>query len=455
MEFRKSTSVAAVLFSQFMYVGPAHSVEADEVLLLAEDVGRWLSSTAIERGNIMIWPDDALAPEKIGYDLASGASGKVVYFIALYRATGNPEYLKCAMQGADFLISTLDDPGQFDGDQRRASLYAGVSGIGVALLHVREESSDPKYGAAFQRVLDILDDWEVEDENGSHWSEQLNDLLYGDAGTVLFLSHVAERDGDPDAFDAAQDGGRFLLSQSIDADDGIYWLFRRDKEFNLPNFSHGAAGVAYVLGTVGAQSENAGLLDGAEDGFEYVRSIAQNSDGALRIPYGWGSDNWQGLYEFGWAHGLAGTSLMFAQMQQLGIDRPEAEELLSQSRETLTHIDLPGTPAEPFSEPSTPLDMRFGRAGVLTLASFWAEKYPDDKAMSALRDSLFEQIRSAAIREQDTAYWQVDAPEFMGGGRAAYTGMFHGAAGIGLALLNMHASLVHKPHYAELPDDPL
>jgi hypothetical protein len=124
MEFRKSTSVAAVLLSQFMYVGPAHSVEADEVLLLAEDVGRWLSSTTIERGNIAVWPDDALAPEKIGYDLASGASGKVVYFIALYRATGNPEYLKCAMQGADFLISTLDDPGQFDGDQRRASLYA-------------------------------------------------------------------------------------------------------------------------------------------------------------------------------------------------------------------------------------------------------------------------------------------------------------------------------------------
>jgi hypothetical protein len=87
------------------------------------------------------------------------------------------------------------------------------------------------------------------------------------------------------------------------------------------------------------------------------------------------------------------------------------------------------------------LDLRFGRAGVLSLVSYWAARHPEDGRVTALRDA-------------DTAHWQVDAPAFMGGGRAAYTGLFHGAAGIGLALLKAHASMVQKTPYADLPDDP-
>jgi hypothetical protein len=52
------------------------------------------------------------------------------------------------------------------------------------------------------------------------------------------------------------------------------------------------------------------------------------------------------------------------------------------------------------------------------------------------------------------AHWEVDAPAFMGGGRAAYTGIFHGAAGIGLAVLRLHARLEGKQAYLRLPDDP-
>lgn len=75
--------------------------------------------------------------------------------------------------------------------------------------------------------------------------------------------------------------------------------------------------------------------------------------------------------------------------------------------------------------------------------------------MTELRDGLFAHLESTAIRDGDTVHWQTDVPAFMGGGRAAYTGLFHGAAGIGLALLHMHASMVGEPHYASIPDDPL
>jgi len=194
--------------------------------------------------------------------------------------------------------------------------------------------------------------------------------------------------------------------------------------------------------------------DAAAAGFRYLSSIAEIEDGQLRLPYGWGSDNWQGLYEFGWAHGLVGTAMTLLRLQQLDVDAVEAEKFLELTRETLTSIDLPGTPAEPFAEPSTPLDFRFGRASVLSLACHWAARFPEDLEVQRLCVDLYEHIAAVAVRENDTAHWPVDAPAFMGGGRAAYTGLFHGAAGIGLALLSAHADLTGRPRYDDLPDDP-
>jgi lantibiotic modifying enzyme len=454
MRNTKSTPVLALLTLQLFIWPAACADEAGELLLFAEDVGRWITGTMVKTESGIAWPDDALAPADVGYDLASGVSGKVVYFVALYRATGKQEYLGYAKHGADYLISVLRDPAQFDGNERRSSLYAGVAGIGVAMLHVRAETSEAKYATAVEDVVTLLDEWSTRDDNGVHWSGQFNDLLYGDAGTVLFLAQVAALDGDARILEMARQGAHVLMSRAVDDADGRYWLFRRDKDFNLPNFSHGTAGIVYVLATVGKLTGDDALIRGAKAGFEYVRSIAQVDENRLRIPYGWGSESWEGLYEFGWAHGLAGSAAMFERLQQADIDARHANEMLALARSTLVDLGLPGTPVEPFAEPSTALDLRFGRAGVLSLASCWAAQHPDDGKVIELRDALLRHIQSAAIRDVDTAHWRVDAPAFMGGGRAAYTGLFHGAAGIGLALLNAHASMVQKAHYADLPDNP-
>ena len=71
------------------------------------------------------------------------------------------------------------------------------------------------------------------------------------------------------------------------------------------------------------------------------------------------------------------------------------------------------------------------------------------------RDAIWRELADEASRDNGLAYWAVDAPEFMGGGRAAFTGIFHGAAGIGLALLRLHAALIEHPPYVAMPDDPL
>lgn len=430
-------AVTAVLGWQASSV--AQEADADEILALAEDAGRWIALQA---------------PANEQSNLGSGIAGEALFFSALYRATDNTDYLSYARQRADRLLLALQDTATYDGDERRASLYNGAPGIGVALMQVWEDTEDPRYAAGIERVLALLDEWRIDDSNGAHWSEKYDDLLFGNTGTVLFLADAAKVRGDAALAAVAHDGARYLVSRARCDGQQCHWLFRHDKDFNLPNFSHGTAGVAYTLATVAELVDEPDLRVAASRGLGYLQVIAKRDDGQLAIPYGWGSDSWVGLYEFGWAHGLAGTALALQRLMQTGIDVEQACTMLDHVRATLASIGLPGAPDEPFAEPSMPLDYRFGRAGVLSLLSELTLTHPHDRKAALVRDAIVEQIISSAVRDEGIAYWEVEAPAFMGGGRQKYTGLLHGAAGIGLVLLRVRANLSGEAFSSGLPDDP-
>ncbi len=445
MQSIKKTRTLFVLL--FLGSSPATyaSPQTEQVLQLAVEAGEWLAAQAQAQASGAAWPGDALRAENVTYDLGSGTAGVVVYFLSLYAASGDERYLELAEDGGAYLASLLDDPNAFGEGSRRASLYTGVAGIGVAFELLAEHR--PAFSAKADKVVGLLDDWSVPTAGGVRWSDEFNDLLYGDAGTTLFLAWRAHRNGDKRALALAASASHYLLSQAEESDQGHYWRFRRSKPFNLPGFSHGTAGIAYVLGTVGSLTDDRVLTDAAADGFAYVDSIAQVSGNRIRIPYGWPAEHWDGLYEFGWAHGLVGSAALFTRLQQLGIKTKDAARYNALVVNTLSNIGLPAIPDEPFAEPSTPLDWRFGRAGVLSLLSDYGEG-------EATRDAIWRELMDRASRDDGKAHWEVDAPEFMGGGRAAFTGVFHGTAGIGLALLRLHAALTEHPPYVTTPDDP-
>ena len=418
---------------------------AEEVLELAVDAGNWLAAQARTQPSGIAWPANAHSPDVVAYDLGSGTAGIVVYYLSLYSATGNERYLELAASGGTYLASLLDDSEIFGTGSRRASLYSGVAGIGVALTLLADHR--PEFSADVAQVIMLLDKWSVVENSGVRWSDEFNDLLYGDAGTILFLAWRMHLDNDLRAGQLAEAAARFLVAQAEDGDRGRYWLFRRSKTFNLPGFSHGTAGVSYVLGSVGSISADPVFNNAAAEGFAYIESIAEVSAGQIRIPYGWPEEDWRGLYEFGWAHGLVGSNAFFTRMQQVGINTRDAARYGGLIVHTLSTIGLPGTPSEPFAEPATPLDLRFGRASVMSLLSDYGEGIET-------RDAIWHELVNSAIRERGMAHWEVDAPEFMGGGRAAFNGIFHGTAGIGHALLRLHAALVDCAPYVAMPDDP-
>jgi len=438
----------------------AHASDADAVLALAEDAGRWIAQQSTEAGGERAWPDDAHAPDAVSLDLGTGVAGKIVFFVALYNATGDSTYLEEAMAGGEYLRRRLAPPDAFTGD-RRASLYAGLSGALVAFRHLASVDpeargdADLRYAVSRMRALAAVEaierqllDWAVVDGGEVYWSPTFNDLLFGDAGTVLALSAPSGLAG-ISGQSQARSGALRLAERLTMADDGGYWPFRRDRDFNLPNFSHGTAGVAFVLATAADQWNDEALVDAATAGADYLASIAVRRRGSTLMPYGWPADNWDGLYEFGWAHGLAGNLLALTKLEQSGIREVEAAALKRELLATLTSSGLPGKPVTPLAEPSTPHDLRFGRAGVLYVL---AAIDPDGSA--ELCEALFGYLDEHAVRGDDTAHWPFDAPDFMGGGTQAPTGLLHGAAGIGLAVLEYHSALTGKAPYFEMPDLP-
>ena len=96
--FFAAIGLAIVPLADTPAAAPAtQTVSAERVLHLAEEVSGWLIKNAVRGPNGISWPDDALKPDVVGYDLASGVAGKVVFFCAAYRATENLEYLEMAL----------------------------------------------------------------------------------------------------------------------------------------------------------------------------------------------------------------------------------------------------------------------------------------------------------------------------------------------------------------------
>lgn len=426
------------------------AAEADEVISHAVEIGRWLAAQEREETSGASWPENALVGGNYSVNLSSGVPGTVLFFLGLHNATGNPDYLGMAQRGADFLVTLIDDPSVFEDNPRRASLYAGIGGMGVALVNFQAVAPRPAYAGAISRIVDHLDEWHLEDDAGAYWSDEYNDLLFGDAGTVLFLAFAAEHTGNKKALQLATAGADSLLQRAQPSEDGLYWKFRRSKDFNLPNFSHGAAGIGYTLSSVASVGGEKRFAEAAGEAFAYLQSIVVTEEQFSAIPYGWGMDSWHGLYEFGWAHGIAGSALFLERLRQSGDKAEQVADISAAFRDTLISIGLPESLLPPFSEPSTPLDQRFGRAGVLSVLSEWSRH---DQSVVPVRDAVFAHIRHAATTDTG-AYWITEVPAFMGGGTAAYTGYLHGASGIGLAMLKMHAAMTGNDSYVVMPDDP-
>lgn len=271
---------------------------------LADSIQRihqWLHAQVKTNGEESSWP--VVPAEKngrISFDLYSGIPGIVLFYLEAHHATGRPEYLEEAKNGANFLMARLPEQlGDMD-MLGRTGLFSGICGVAYTLQEVYKVSQEAKYHDGFQRCLKLL--LNAADTRGeiTHWG-YLTDIISGNAGIGLFLLYAYHETKNFTYLELAANTCNWLITnaQRVNAEQ---WKWRAwpGADQTMPNFSHGTAGIAYFAAEVFAILEEGRYLRTALNGARYLETL-KNADGL--IPHHEEGDGKQLFYyEIGRAH---------------------------------------------------------------------------------------------------------------------------------------------------------
>lgn len=411
-------------------------------LQAATEVAAGLTALAEPQGPL---PDEAAADTAHSASLGTGAGGRALFFLELFHATREGAYLTRAQTEADtMLASALAAAAR---GEARPGLYNGAAGHAFVLAEMDRISGENRYRDALPALVPVL----AQAADG----EAANDVIVGAAGVGLALLHLVEA-GESDSLLAyATAIGDTLLHRGRPAAQGMYWTRAQDMEWNLPNFSHGTAGVGYYLARLYEVTRQQAYLDGAEAAARYLMDVADREGGLFLVPYGIPNEGLSTQYDIGWAHGPPGTARLFYLLWQL-TGEEAYRAVVAANVQSLVASGLPGATRDslrwtgPFR-----IDQRFGTAGA---ATFLLRLHDADGRADRLRlaRAIVDDILSRSEQGPTGRHWVLPRYGFQGGPGedASYTGYFYGAAGLGLALLEMHYAETDQPAAIVWPDSP-
>lgn len=423
-------------------------------LAAAEETAKWLRSTAIDSTEGFSWPADPNDTKTVSNNLYSGGAGVVLFFIELYQSTGDAEYLNIAKRGGDFLVASI--PARAGGEE--AGLYTGVAGVGYALYELYKVSEVVKYRDAASRVVDLLESSASRDGDHYSWGA-VNDIISGKAGVGLFLLYAHKKMKHPKALPLAEGAARSLLTAAHDEGGALRWSMEESYKRNLPNFSHGTAGVAFFLARLYEITKNDHYLSAALGGARYLENIGDKTDGGFRVFHA--DPDGKDRYYLGYCHGPAGTSRLFHQLGKITNDGRWHELTIR----CATAIHASGIPRERTPGFWNNVSQCCGSAGVAefllyqyeceeNMSQFHPRETPAEFDSLALARELTDDLLHRAERdERGLRFPQAEhraKPELVN----AQTGYAQGAAGVGLWLLHLDAYDRGQTPRITLPDHP-
>ena len=427
-------------------------------LEFAVEAWRWVDAARIETPGGATWPADPTDPESVGYTLYTHSPGVVLFALELYHATGDEQYLDAAVQGAAHLTARLDDV-------QDAGLYTGLAGIAFVLTETwratGRESDRITAAGATSRLIDRVRRVGA----GVAWPRgsggdaiESNDIISGTAGTGLALLQLGSTLRYDNALGVAEGAGRRLVERAIETPTGLRWDMWPGYAREMPNFSHGTAGIAYFLATLHRATGKRDFLDAALAGARYLTSQATLGDGeadppGFRIFHS--RPGGEDLYYLSWCHGPVGTNRLFHQLGEITGD-PEWHDWVARGARGVMDTGIPERRTPGFWEN---ISQCCGTAGAaehfLTL-----QRTTGNDRVQGLRRPPEHRPRPAAPRPSDTPagagrkWTQAEhrvQPEFL----VAQTGHMQGAAGVGKYFLHMDAMEERgEGPRVVFPDDP-
>lgn len=402
-------------------------------------------------------PDDLRAPGAVTASLGDGVAGRLHFLSAWHLARQTRESRARAMRTARQLIALTRATDTVPPPPNAApfALYGGAAGVAFALLEGAEALGDSSLRQAGRVMLQRIHAGASVSGDSVRWSGA-DDVLTGNAGTVAALFHAWRILDDTAARTLAQRGASTLARRGVTTDSGRFWRWRDGAPWNLPNFSHGTAGVATVLALVSRDpTAPATLLPAAREGARYLIAVARRDARGMRIPYGWPlpEGGWERPFDVSWAHGQAGTVRLFRELWLATLDTLYLAVMDSLVSALDSTVDV-GTSRPRAGEGAWEFDYRFGIAGI---ADLYADLYDATGRRHylaravALADYLLEAADGDA-----RALWTRPRRAFMpqAGEPATFTGLLHGAAGPGLLFLKLDALLHGRRPPPAVPDSP-
>ena len=287
-------------------------------------------------------------------------------------------------------------------------------------------------------------------------TRESNDIVSGTAGAGLALLHLHRVLGADGALQAAEAAGARLLERATEADTGLRWDMWPGYAREMPNFSHGTAGIAYFLATLHRAAGSADCLDAAVAGAGYLVSQATLDEADRRTGYRifHSRPGGEDLYYLSWCHGPVGTNRLFHQLAEATGDE-EWRDWVARGARGVTATGIPETRTPGFWEN---VGQCCGTAGAaehfLTL-----HRTTGDSAYGAFVDRLNADLLNRASgvdtpagagRKWTQAEHRVQ-PQLL----VAQTGHMQGAAGVGKYFLHMDAAEERgEGPQVVLPDDP-
>jgi hypothetical protein len=212
----------------------------------------------------MSWPtltsdprDKTRACWQTSDSLYRGVAGIALFFLELSRHVPDQRYIHAATDGMRWVeqYCRQTPPASY-------GFISGRVGVAYAMARVAAVTQDSSF---LDQALHLVRPM----ASALHSPVLPADVLSGTAGIVLGLLHLHEASGAPWLLELIELGIQRLLQQACVSPHGVYWDRSPQLIRGLCGFSHGAAGIGWVLLAVGQYTHNAAFSWLAEQAFAY------------------------------------------------------------------------------------------------------------------------------------------------------------------------------------------
>jgi hypothetical protein len=236
-----------------------------------------------------------------------------------------------------------------------------------------------------------------------------NDVTLGTA-SVLLGALWAMRYAVPGGADLAEHAADVLLAEQVPAPTGLDWLFIPSRfvlepRSQMPNWSHGLAGIVGSLAAAGSALDRPDLVEAARLGAEHLVTLADLSDGGMRVPHVVPEHDDLDTFTYSWCHGPAGTSLAFAALERAGVREVAGRTTYEWERACLHSLRVSGIPERRYPGFWDNDGRCCGTAGVADVVlNVWQRHGEDDHLAFAI--VLADALVGRAIIDGDHTYWR-------------------------------------------------